>query len=261
MLRPDVIATISDFWVARARIARRLLLVFIPYFIAWYILVLITSNPYVVFIGGVPIFIAEITVFFRISRSGGEGFAAARIFGTIAKLENNPSRWQTSAFRWDIARRIELAAKSIERIPLRLKSVAPSVKRQIFAASRAKAQAIRELQLWAIQPGPFTFTDLVHQLSVDLDMIAHGRWYDLPEAPELQRQTPRWITAAEIIGSIAIAAAGVAILVYSAKVGPASAVVAPILFGGALALLSAAGVPAGMLERYAGMANKLSSQG
>lgn len=125
-LGPEVIATVSDFWIMRVRTGRRVLLPFMLYSIIWYVAVLKTFNSYVIVIGIIPILVAQVAFSFKINRSGNEGLAASRLFRVIAVMESNPDLWRTSAFRWDIARRVELVAKSIERIPLGLSPWRPA---------------------------------------------------------------------------------------------------------------------------------------
>ena len=260
-LDSKVIATISDYWIGRVKAVRIYESTAVPYYVVWYLIVLKTFNPYVIYIGIIPIIAATLTFYCYISRFNNEGLAASRLFRTIAILEQNPSCWQTSSkFRFGIARRLEGVAKSIEHIPLELNSVAPSVKRQFAGISRTKALGIRELQIWAIEPGPFTFTDLVNRLFEDMNTIANGKWYELRSAEHLQQYSSRWIRVTAISGSIILAASGIAVLVYSAKVGPAAAVLAPVLFAATLVPLTAAGIPSGVMARYSGMASQLSSQ-
>lgn len=260
-IRREAIAAIGDYWVARAKTVRLYEFIILPYYIAWYIIVVITVNRYVIIIGVLPIIAALIAFYIKVNRSNTEVLAASRFLRIIVILEHNPNRWRSSEFRWDIAQRLELAAKAVERIPLGLKSVAPGIKRQIVESSRMKAQAIRELQLWAIRPNRSTMlTDLIRRLSEDMITITDGRWYELPEPDQPGHYSSRWTRIAAISGSIIIAAGGIAVLVFSAKVGPSAAFLAPLLFAGSLALLSAGGIPSAVVDRYAGMASKLSSQ-
>jgi hypothetical protein len=259
-VKGKVVAAASDYWIARIRKVRIFLIGFTPYYIAWYYVIFKhPGNQLYALIGSIPIIAAMITLSFQLVRFNNEGLAATRLLRTIAVLEHNISRWPTSEFRWDIARRLEYIAKSVERIPLGLRSVAPDVRRQASETSKAKAQAIRELELSAIQPGPSTFSNLVHQLCEDMVTITDGRWYELPEAVPSERHSPWWMRVAAMIGSILIAAGGIAVLTYSAKIGPASAVLAPILFAGSLVLLSTAGIPSRIVEGFSGMTGKLSS--
>lgn len=259
--RDEVIATINDYWIARMKKTKLFLLLFLPYYFGWYAAILITLNSYVMTIGILPILAALIVFTIKMSRSNREGDAADQLLHVITVLEHNPNRWRSSEFRWDIARRLELAAKGVERIPLGIKSVAPGIKQEMVESGRIKAQAIRELQLWAIRPdGPTVLRDLTGRLASDTIKIADGRWYELPEPEKFDHSSSRWTRIGAIIGSIVISTGGISVLVFSAKVGPASAFLAPLLFAAALALLSTSGIPSGIVERYAGMANKLSAK-
>lgn len=195
----------------------------------------------------------------RANRLTTEDLATVILFFTITILENNAASWPDSSFRWQIARRIERIARRVELIPLAAKSLAPDIKEETLRLGRAKAQAIRQLELWVIRPMAFTFTDLICQLTSDLNLMVEGRWHDLPEANGFKIERPKWVLAL-IIGAAVIVAGGAIFLVaFAAKTSPAASIIGLILAGAALALLNNVGISTGLIDQYLQTGSKIIS--
>lgn len=241
------------------------LLVLIPAFTVGYLLLLAKADnsPYYFYFalgGQVFVVILEFVIVIPVRRKHYELFVIRRLFFLVRSLERNAAHWGDTCFRTRIAQRIENTAKAIERIPLSCKGIAPEVRRDLFVTSRMKAQALRELELWTIKPGPFTFTDLVGQLTCSLRITAKGQWYDLP-GTQYSNRISRLLISLEI-GVIITALGGVITLViFSAKIGPVVPVLTTILSAVIFAVLNRVGLPASVIERYVETGAKVTSKG
>ena len=255
-------AKIAEYWISQADNARGFSVLVLAYLITWAWAAGQSKIPYLGVIG--PTGFVAIEIFFLVYvfylHTDREGLAASRLFEAVADLERNPSCWENPAFRSSIVGSLEKAAKEIERIPLTFRSAAPSVRRQAIVTAKTKAQAIRQLQLWALLPGPMTFTDLIHKLSIDLRTVSVGRWYDLPEVDQLERETSRWLIRIAITGSILLTGGGVVMIVFSQKI-TAAPVFATLLFTAALALLKSVGLTTEIIERSVETAKEISPKG
>jgi hypothetical protein len=66
----------------------------------------------------------------RLGRRNRQQDAADQFFFAVSALARNKACWQDSKFRWKIAADVERIARNVERIPLALSGVAPSVRRE-----------------------------------------------------------------------------------------------------------------------------------
>jgi hypothetical protein len=188
--------------------------------------------------------VMEAALFVLIMRGPGESRATVALFLIIRELELNADLWPNPDFRNHISTHLDAAARYVGAIPLRFRGLSPNVRRDLRAKARRKAQAVRDLELWAMQPGPFTFTDLVDRLAADLRTLARGRWYELPEAP-YERRSP--VGTAVLFGVLAalLAAASVATIgLFARTLGPTgSFVLSGALMTAAFETLSNTGIP------------------
>jgi hypothetical protein len=175
--------------------------------------------------------------------------AASRIFVTLYILEKNRAYWSDSQFRWAVARRLEDAAKLIERIPLAIRKVSPDVRKKALQASRRKAQAIRDLELPVIMPEASTEETVMTKLADSLNFIASGRWDSLPETEYVRTKTRLRVTV-EIAGAVLALAGAGALVGLASKIGPLTTLFSPLLIAAAIALFNMAGLPISMIERY-----------
>jgi len=200
-------------------------------------------------VGGIFLITIEVFILNRSDRQNRQQNAADQFFFAVSALARNEACWQDSKFRWKIAADVERIARNVERIPLGLSGVAPSVRRDCLMMSGSKAQALRELELLAIRPGPSAYTDLLKQLIDGLLIISEGRWYDLPEA-QYERQVSRHVRALQI-GVAFIAFAGAVILLsFIPKLGEAAPVSATALVAISVAFAHSAGMPIDMIGKY-----------
>lgn len=181
--------------------------------------------------------------------------AAIRTFLTIRELELHPQYWPSSRFRNHIAHHLNRIANSIERIPLGMETVSPSTRREAFRLCRCKAQAVRDLELWATRPAAFTYTDLTERLAGILVLLAEERWYDLPEASEGAPEIPRWKRVVAITSAVLVTG-GVA-YVLTLKFGAASYALAIPLAAAIFGILNLAGFSPDRIERYVDAGSRL----
>jgi Ca2+/Na+ antiporter len=201
-------------------------------------------------VGAILVIGTEVLILNMSRRRNRQQDAADQFFFAVSALARNEACWQDSKFRWAIAADVERIAHNVERIPLALSGVAPSVRRECLMMSGARAQALRELELLTIRPGPSAYTDLLKQLVAGLLIMSEGRWYDLPEA-QYERQVS-WRVRAFQIGVAFIAFAGaITLLSFIPKLGVAASVSATALVAIAVAFANVAGMPIDRIEKYA----------
>ena len=267
-LGADVSAKVANADIALNRLIRRnLYIYFLAYVIYVGVIALVASrnlDPIALSIStviGAVIFVALIIgLRLRLIRSSAEYYAIIKLFFFVSFLERNAAEWSDSRFRWRVVERLERIARKVEQIPLASRSVAPDVKEETLRLSRSKAQAIRQLELWAIRPAGFIFTDLVHQLVLDLKLIAESRWYDLPEASDFKIIRSRWIFILRIGSAAIIIGGAIFLLAFAAKAGPAVSIIGLILLGIALALLNSAGISTTVIDQYLQTGSKVISR-
>jgi hypothetical protein len=187
--------------------------------------------------------IVEASVLVLIIQGPGESRATVAVFLVIRELELNADLWPCPDFRNHICTHLDAAARYVQAIPLRFRGLSPSVRQGLRAKGRRKAQAVRDLEFWAMQPGPFTFTDLVDRLAADLRMLARGRWYELPEAP-YERRLPIGTTVLfGVLAALLAAGSVVTVSLFARTLGAAgSSVVSGALMTAAFWMLSNTGI-------------------
>jgi hypothetical protein len=185
----------------RRRILALLLLLSMIYVVG---ILQISIQPWLLIVqvgGGIALLVIELFLFMSFNRLHHAQDAANKLFFAVLVLERDNQCGNTTKSRWAYAARLERLAREIERIPLALGRVAPTVRRECLGTSRAKAQAIRQLEISVVKPTPSTFEDLATRLIDDLRLIIEGRWYDLPEA-QYERQISRSKLIAQISGAV-----------------------------------------------------------
>jgi hypothetical protein len=239
----------------QAESARETLRMFTGMIAAFLILIVlsVSINPHSHYAGYVSpaifvsLFVIGGIIMSALVRRTSEATAVYVLYNLIVRLETRPGEWAGLPFRQDACMSLSRVASCVQRIPHRLAGLAPSVRRQVITTARNKAQAIRELQIWVMQPGPFTYTDLIQRLTSDLYILADGRWYDLPEAPYV-RQMSR--TRTVFLVFLALALVGVTAYGVSFIPSPAGPVVSVIVAAVAVAIVNAAGLPVALTERF-----------
>jgi hypothetical protein len=257
-LQPDISIKVSDASIAINRTFRRYGLILLAVYLVYATLTVLGAarqvNPDAIFIfviiGGAFMAVLAFAFRWKVARSTAEYQVITRFFFAICFLERNAIRWQDSRFRWHVAKRMEYIARKVEQIPLASRSLAPNVRKEAFRLGMAKAQAIRQLELWAVRPMAFTFTDLAHQLVSDLNLMVENRWYDLPEANDFKVQRPRWFFILTIGAAVIIIGAAIFLVAYAAKTGPVASVIGLILVAIALALLNNVGISTSLIDQY-----------
>jgi hypothetical protein len=170
------------------------------------------------------------------------------LFFTIRHLEKTEN-WQTTRFRYGIARRVERTAKRVERIPLAFRDIAPSVRRDAMRLSKSKAQAMRQLEASIVMPSSLTRTGLVDRLKNGLCSIKDDRWYELPEAQPTEQVRSRWIPIVQVWAAVLIIGLAIFVPTLAGKVGFLySSLVAALLLSLGLALFNRAGLSTGYLS-------------
>jgi hypothetical protein len=208
----------------------------------------------------IPIVMISIEVCYLIPfrRRYSELLAIRRLFMVIRNLEKNRNFWDDSAFRKRIAEGIDRVAVAVERIPLAYGRIAPEVRRELFIASRSKAQAIRHLELYVIMTDSTGFTDLIDRLISDLCLLAKGRWYHLPEG-ENHISMSRTLIVIHIVGVVLLGGGVITIVVFAQELGVVAPILVTILSAVALALLNRIGLPVTTIQKYTDAASKITS--
>jgi hypothetical protein len=116
----------------------------------------------------------------------------------------------------------ELGTTEAERIPDQFRYMTVEVRCDIFILSHRKAQAIHHLQRWVLTPGPFTYTDLIQRLTVDLQLVATGRWHEMPEL-DYQRYRPRWLVVVQALSGLLVLGAVATAVVLIRRFAPKTA--------------------------------------
>lgn len=174
--------------------------------------------------------------------------AAVWIFLAIRDLERREKDWESSLFRYGVARCVERAARNVERIPLGFRGIAMSARRTALTVSRAKAAAFRKLEALIVVPNSFTRTELIDRLKSDLCQLMERKWYELPEDAPAERVRSRWITVIQVSASVLIIGLAILIPILVGKTEPLYAPVAALLISVGLALLNIAGLSTGYLS-------------
>jgi hypothetical protein len=221
-----------------------------PFVIALILLVIDLSLPYrhttvaqsVKIFSALAFYSAAIVYPLLTVRLLNEERAALFLFLAIRELEKKANDWRSSKFRYGIARRVELVAKWVGRIPLRARGIAPSVRHDAMRASESKAQALRQLETSIIMPNSLTSAELINRLKNDLHSIADDRWYELPDGQAAKRVRSRWIPIIQV--TVAVLTIGLAIFVatLAVKMGPVYTLIAALLLSLGVALLNRAGL-------------------
>jgi hypothetical protein len=266
VFEPTISSKIAKFYVSLFAAQRRIFLILIVLLLGYIIIihfalrhrgVRFSTFTELDLIGIAIIYAIAGALFWMVLHPRQEGLAMARLFNIVYSLEKKPIQWPNSRFRWQIARRLEVIARKVERIPLTSRGLAPTVKSEALRMSRAKAQAIRQLELWAIRPMAFTFTDLVQRLTSDLCKMVDDRWYDLPEADDFRIERSKWFFALQIGGVVLIIGATIALAAFAAKLGSAASILVVILPALAVALLNNIGISTSVIDRYIQTGSKI----
>jgi hypothetical protein len=257
VFEPTISSKITAFSVPLFAAQRRVFLILIALFVAYILIISFTiglgniTRFYEFYLTGAAIiYVIFFALLWMVLRSRQEGLAMLYLFSTTCFLEANPTQWPNSKFRWRIARRLEAIARRIERIPLASRALALTVKSEALKMGRTKAQAIRQLELWAIRPMAFTFTDLVEQLTSDLCKMVDDRWYDLPEADDFGVKPSKWFYIVRLGGAVLIIGVTIVLITFATKLGSAASILAVILPALAVALLNSAGISTSVIDRY-----------
>jgi hypothetical protein len=248
-LQPSIILKLAANDVSRLVQARIALLIIVPA-VAGYLYITLSSGEFYISVTvGIVLLGIEQFMLWVLRDGRYEEFAADRLFFVIRELERNSQFWSDTKFRWSHAADLEMAARALERIPFSLRRVAPGVRKEVVTTSRAKAQAMRDLEIRAIKPGTFTYSDMTNRLTEDMRTILEGRWYELPEAT-YEPQVSRWLLALRFCGAFILIGGAITLIGFASKLGSAASVLATILIAVAIYFLNMAGIPIGVVERY-----------
>jgi hypothetical protein len=174
----------------------------------------------------------------------------------IRTVEANGDHWHSPSMVKYLTWQLESIAKAVERIPHQFKWLPPAIRRDAVLIGRRKAQAIRELERWALTPGPFTYTDILHRLTQGLCLVIDDRWYDLPEA-KWERQKPAWMILGQVFVGILFFAGGLAIVEWSSKFGRTGTVLSTLLLTIAIGFIGNSGLSLKIVEGSAEVGSKL----
>jgi hypothetical protein len=256
VLEQGVIIKVADSRIAVNNMIRRSVIVYIFAYVAFIIGLAKVGGTHsqtadeIYAISGILVLNAIIQwLRLRIQRSSAEQEATLQLFSAVTLLERDAALWPESKFRWQVAKHLEEVSRRVEKIPLASPSLAPSIKNEAFRLSAAKAQAIRNLELWAIRPMELTYTDLVYQLTCDLVLMAEGKWFELPEADGFVIRRSKLVPALQITGATALIGAAIALIVFLPKAEAAASIGALILVSAAMPLLNSAGISTTLINQ------------
>jgi len=258
-LQPDIILRLTINDLNRIRRERRtdiiLLLALTGYL---FLIFAMNVDFYVVMTVGVILLGLEQFLLRRLNHSHYAESAADRLFIATLKIERNSKFWNDTDCRWRYAAVLERVARDLERIPYEIKHIAPSARRDLLSISRAKAQAMRDLEVRTINPKEFTDNDMTKRLMQDMCTILEGRWYELPEE-SYEQQVSKWSLALQLTGAFILIGGAITLVGLAAKLGPLASILATLLIAIALYFLNTAGIPTGVMERYAKIGNEMTS--
>lgn len=177
------------------------------------------------------------------------------ILRLVVLIEGNPSHWeQDLAFKRNINRRLEACARQIETLPLVFGLGGDPVNsRRIATMTGGAAARFREYKIWVLQPGPFTFTDLLAALVDSLQAVREGRWLMLPKAAfETGFRAGRLARLGWISLFVAVLVALIGVGYAQAQIGVAASTIAATVFGIVLtSILTRLGVKIAALQQIA----------
>lgn len=135
---------------------------------------------------------------------------ADRILQLTARLEKNPTRWARTGFRGKVNRELEGIARALERMPRQLRPSDPATWEWAVQRASVHAKAIRQLKMGVIIPTDSTRLDLIQFLASNLELVARGTWYALPQAespsprgnPISTRVVLTLVTAVALVGAV-----------------------------------------------------------
>jgi len=146
-----------------------------------YSLYAITSPGNMAFLGIIAAFyVVEIVLLGVIQPRLRESHLVFRLIETIELLDEAERNWADPNVRGRINRRIEKAARAVERMPQQLKLGDRVSLGALHGCAQECAAGLRELKTWVSMPNPVTRTDVAHRLATALEAAARGSWYDLP---------------------------------------------------------------------------------
>jgi hypothetical protein len=259
-LSPESVDKLIQGEMARARTLRKSIIwVILVWILGQLALLAVRTFEYAVYADGsilVLVVLSMVIIELRSDHGQRREEASWQLFTAIRTVETNAKHWHSPSTVKYLTWQLESIAKAVERIPLQFKWLPPVIRRDAALIGRRKAQAIRELERWALMPGPFTYTDLLHRLTQDLCLVIDGRWYDLPEA-KWERQKPRWMIFAQVFVGILFFTGTLAIVEWSGKFGRTGTLLASLLLTIATGFISNSGLSLKIVEGSAEVGSKL----
>jgi hypothetical protein len=178
----------------------------------------------------------------------------------ISVIEADPSQWKDLTRRGGINEQLERVARSYTHLPVQLRGGDPHTLAVFRGWGLEMATSVRDLKQWVAHPSAFTYTDLLHRLSVDLNSALDGRWSEIPRAVPpgdsnlgSPRQRAAWLT----LGALLLASAITILVAYSSKLGDGGPLVVSLLGALGLMAMTKGGLPLEGLIRAKGTLDEL----
>jgi hypothetical protein len=217
-----------------------------------------TSEP-ALLLGPFFIIIADWLLWVHAFRKDSEARAARELFFVVRALEKYAEYWNEPDFRKMVAEHLEHAAVLVSSIPWSIRGLAPEVRRDLFAASEKKAQALRVLELAIIKADSVTYANLVNRLLENFIFLAKGQWYELPES-EYKHTASRRTIIAWIGGAVLFTGAAIVIIAFFPRLASAASILSTIIsivIMIVISRLNQEGLSVDLLEQYADISQKL----
>jgi hypothetical protein len=157
----------------------------------------------------------------------------------IAVIEAHPENWKDLTSRGRINKELERVARSYARLPYQLRGGDPHTLTLLGDWGLEMAASVRDLKQWVAHPSAFTYTDLLHRLSVDLNSALDGRWSEIPRtkpSEDSKAGSPRQRAAWLALGATLLALTIAILVAYSSKLGVGGPFVVSLF--GALGLMA-----------------------
>jgi hypothetical protein len=173
----------------------------------------------------------------------------------ISVIEAHPENWKDLNSRGRINKELERVARSYVRLPDQLRGGDPHTLTLFRDWGLEMAVSVRDLKQWVAHPSAFTYTDLLHRLSVDLNSALDGRWSEIPRAKpsgDSNTGSPRQKAAWLALGATLLALAISILVAYSSKLGVGGPFLVSLLGALGLMAMSRGGIPLEGLSKAKG---------
>lgn len=181
-----------------------------------------------------------------------------RLLRLCVVLERNPEKWPWPHFKTSVNLELERVARLIDRYPTNLETTDALSSGVVGATAAGVAAKFREYKVWVAQPGPFTYTDLIEELTTALYAFASDSWHELPRAvPQIDKTATRLARFVWAIVFVALVGLLIAIAIFQSNLGAVGSIGASLVAVLIVFVLGKLGVTLSTLQQQAEVAAKL----